>query len=121
MRRYVVLASLVAVSLAIPVTAMAAPEGITVEAPRIGKRDPATGAAIETVTHAVVVSLKGLDLATPAGLKAAETRITDAAAGACRWLDEHYAEGLSEDSRTCIKDATKRTMDQLNAALAQPK
>lgn len=108
------LAALAAVSLAMPIAPMAYAQDITVTAPRHGKRDPATGAPIETVTHSVTVSTAGLDLATDSGLRTAEGRVRQAAVGACRWLDQHYT--TVADSRNCVKEATDDAMARARAA-----
>lgn len=119
MRRFTVLASLAAVSLTLSIAtaANAQNDDITVEGTRHLKRAPGTGAPIETVTHTMHVSTKGLDLRTDSGMREAEARVRRAAVEACRWLDDNKV--LSADPTDCVDEATKSAMARTRSALAQ--
>lgn len=113
------LAFVLAASLAIPLTPAAAqqddPNTITVNAPRHGPR-AIDGEATETVTHSTKVSLSGIDLSTPGGLAALETKVRAAAKKSCSWLDLHYP--VVDKESDCERSATDDAMARARARVA---
>lgn len=94
---------------------------ITVLAPRARQtgRDAATGAPIETLTAQSIVYTDDLNLSTEAGRKELNDRIKVAAKEACDWLDEVYPMSAPmTGSYDCVSEATARTKDQVDAAVA---
>ena len=85
---------------------------ITVTAPRSGKWSP-DGMATETVAHSIKVSVSDLDLKTPAGQSAAESRIRAAAKKSCDWLDAHYP--VVDSASDCVRGAVDAAMTRARA------
>lgn len=87
-------------------------DSIVVTAPRHGKRN-ASNQPIETVTHSTRVSTAGLDLSSPAGIQALESRVHVAAKASCKWLDDNYP--VVDDEGDCeaaaVSDAMRRARD----------
>ncbi len=108
----------VAGSLLVPAAVLAQSQddrnSITVTAPRHGG---GPGDMTETVSHSIKVNVADLNLATPAGISAAETRFRAAAQKSCNWLDAHYP--VVDSSTDCVREAVGRAMDSARAVAAQ--
>ena len=77
------------------------------------------GAPITSVEIRHVVSFTDLDLATDTGAENLKKRIRDVAIIGCKDLDKMYP--MSEPDRTCVSDAVRDAMPQVNAAIAEAK
>jgi len=100
-------------------TAAAPVQEVTVQAARpvtttVG-RNPTTGAPIQQVEVEHRVSYADLDLATPAGSRALEKRVSDAAAAACKELDQLYP--LEKPDAACAKRAADAAMPEVHTAV----
>jgi len=74
------------------------------------------GAPIKEVSLSLTVSYAGLDLAKPSDYAELEKRINDAAAEACKQLDQMYP--LMEEDKTCATKAADGGMTELKAIVA---
>jgi UrcA family protein len=72
-------------------------------------RSSSTGAPIVDVSMGYTVTAKGLDIGTPAGARAFEARVSDAATAACQELGQRYPNSSTTDAE-CIKRATDKAM-----------
>ncbi|MBS0395261.1 MAG: UrcA family protein [Proteobacteria bacterium] len=112
-----------ALALALAATAAEPVTEVYVEAPKVvhsGAREPATGAPVDIVSIKYRVSYGDLNLATPAGAKALEDRIHDAAKRACRQLEAETPPGTvnATTNPPCVKTAVDNAMKQARAAIA---
>ncbi len=112
-----------ALALALAATAAEPVTEVYVEAPKVvhsAARAPATGAPIDIVSIKYRVSYGDLDLATPAGARALEDRIHDAAKRACRQLESEAPPGTvnATTSPPCVRTAVDNAMKQARAAIA---
>jgi UrcA family protein len=78
-----------------------------------------SGIPINQVSLSYGVAIKGLDLGSPAGLMAAEKRVQEVAATACKELVRRYPNGTPSEQE-CVKTSTDKAMFIVNgwAALA---
>jgi UrcA family protein len=123
-------ARLVTLALAAAGTAIAfgarAAEPVTeviVEAPKVvhtSQKLPPLGAGIDIASVRYRVSYADLDISTPAGAKALEGRINDAAKKACAQLEAAAPAGSAPiaSDPPCVKTAVDGAMKQANAAIA---
>ena len=97
---------------------------ITVTAPRARTtgRNPATGAAIQTITTQSMVYVDDLDLRTKAARDILDARIAAAAKEACDWLNEVYpleATSVPATQGECRANAVKSAQAQAKDAIVR--
>ena len=94
-------------------------QAIVVTAPRqVGRTS--TGAPIESVTVVRHVSYRDLDLRAAIGVAKLNQRVSSAANGACRELEQKYPIG-EPDAVGCAKQAVADAKKQVDAAIASAK
>lgn len=90
---------------------------ITVQAKRLVSTQvvgrTSSGIPILSISLSYGVSLKDLDVLSPAGMQAAEKRIEEAALSACEDLGHRYPDATPDD-KACAKDAAKRATVELH-------
>ena len=96
---------------------------VIVEAPKVvhtADRAPPLGAPVDLASIRYRVSYADLNLATPAGSKALEERINDAAKRACRQLEASLPPSAvpAANDPPCVKTAVDGAMKQARAAIA---
>jgi UrcA family protein len=82
-----------------------------------------SGIPIDQVSMGYTVTAQGLDIGTPIGAHAFETRLTDAAVVACRELGRRYPNSGTSDAE-CVQEASNKAIAkarQLEDAAAAPK
>ena len=71
-----------------------------------------SGIPIHDVSMGYTVTAEGLDLSTPAGSRAMEARVSQAATAACQELARRWPNSSTTDTQ-CIRQATDRAMAQV--------
>jgi UrcA family protein len=94
------------------------PEQIKVEASRVVKKDAGSNNGIPITSYSVSyeVSLDDLDLATTAGMAAADTRINNAAAQACKAVAQQLVGLDAKDDPDCVRSAAKPALSKVHKA-----
>ena len=99
------------------------PAEVRIETSRIVKTDGGvgvSGARRKVFSLAYEVSLDDIDVTTKDGLDTATKRINTAAMGACKEIAKEAPEANPSDE-ACARDASKRALKELNAAIAASK
>jgi UrcA family protein len=90
-------------------------DGVTVFAPYRQDRDAATGAPIETVRASRIVYFHDIDPNSRWGHHVLVRRIRGAARDACQQIDREYPLTDNLDDNSCIRAATQRAVDDVDA------